>query len=1249
MDVHIPQMRMPVAPIVGPAVTGPALYPPAVSVLLPASVVPSFAPSLQVPALAPAAVVVPKAAPAVVKSIETAVSAIVNPQIADSGAAGAALFDGAANDDVLAGERPFFSPDRVSQIQATNLALTAAVRSAASAVLGEDAQVLSRGSTARGTYAQQDPDYDIGVTVPTSWSKTDFERFGSLFSSQFRRALASAVEREAAALLPGHTPHAEVSGPIALSDPATFQPQNGASLYRIKLSWAGSAMLVNADVPLAVDPHYSNDYPRYFAEQLRQVELLGGHAAVSRVLSDIQLAKRLFKESVGAYKFYEGGPSAVGIEQMIMQSGRVSDVDKGRTILEVGSFDKMMKRLAAAGESGDFKSFQAAWTVHNPFMAPANFLSLMRAGTGKTPSWKRASAAARGYLQARAAGGPVTLDQLKPKALAARPRPSGSADRALVNVKLSGRWKDARSHLRNLTSQLGGGASINSVRRNGQTALVDVQLSPNADPETQAARIKSFFAKPNDGAELVSISLPASTLNAPAPVEPAAPTTAPPSIDPAGKLTMAMLEKFTTMGPKPSRRGLEYRYAQGAEALPKGLEESWANRKPAAAPRGAPTLRTLLLRRGERVFVMAPGTNDQGGQTMRPVPLDSALVQGVVSDSLVEVSRQGQQNVVRPVGAFLQDMMIGRVVRRGGSMVLEGMFRDGKGSVSLYKPLDIEGGIAVREGTLVQAFVSPSPAGYKATPLIDLGSTITPEIAAREIALRRGARGYIQKAVIEQAEGLGRDDDPARDYAKIKAALDASGKGKIEDLSDKDFVTIDPPGAGDLDDAFYVEKNADGGYTWYLATADVAHYVHPGSPAFQAAAKIGNTFYSIDKDGVPEYPMNHPVVSKNLASLLSGKDSLAMISRMKFDANGKFMIGSSEVFLGKVHVKGRYTYPQVANLWSGKDGHGIEQVDQVQMARELSRKLTREDLDRGMMRLTLGELEHHKRDGKWVSEVEKEDPVLRQSHELIEELKVYGNRAIAVLLDEISDKTGVPHISRVHPEQNEGVTARLKRDLASIGAPWEEGVTLAQYLKSVQESKKLSANAVTVAQTLVRNTRQSAKYTTSDTEGHEGLALKAGGYDHPSAPIRRFSDMYNRGLLETRLEGGDVKAYYAAVLKDLSAMGFESLEDYLTHLNGRQQAAKQMGYEVDAFMSIYELAQPENAGRAFKGYVSEVRGGRFTSATIALEGSAATVVVEGPDALKYHLLDPVEVTVKGADLASRKVDFTVGKPAAAAN
>ena len=43
--------------------------------------------------------------------------------------------------------------------------------------------------------------------------------------------------------------------------------------------------------------------------------------------------------------------------------------------------------------------------------------------------------------------------------------------------------------------------------------------------------------------------------------------------------------------------------------------------------------------------------------------------------------------------------------------------------------------------------------------------------------------------------------------------------------------------------------------------------------------------------------------------------------------------------------------------------------------------------------------------------------------------------------------------------------------------------------------------------------------------------IPRGEYDHPSAPIRRFSDMYNRALLETQLEGGDVKAVHQTVLR----------------------------------------------------------------------------------------------------------------------
>lgn len=1198
MEARVARVQLSASPVFTPASVGAALFAPALPGALPVPIAPL------------SAAVLPKALPA-------------------------GLFDGAVpskDDDVLAGARPVFSLESVRLIQETDRAMTRAVRAAVSAVLGK-AQVISRGSTSRGTYAHPNPDYDIGVNLPASWSKSDFQSFVAEDSERFKGALASAIKSEASDLFHDGRVLVEIRA-TRLSDPVTYQPAEGVALYRATVSGTGGLPYAEVDVSVTNDPRYGNAYPQYFAEQLRQVERLGGPPAVSRLLSDIQLAKRFFSESVGAYKsFNEMGPSAVGIEQMVMQSGRVSDADQGRTILEAGSFDKLMERLARAGyddqgEPRDFSSFQDAWTVHNAFMEPANFLSLMKPGAdaARKPSWRRASAAALNYLQARAAGGSSSLSRLKP-VWSKHPRQA----RAFVTIERHARWNKVHGLFKRLMSSLGRGASYHAGD-DGPVMRVEVRLASDVDPETQIARIKAYFEKNKGMAELVSI------------VDEAPPKA---SGDSAGKLTLDMLQRFTTLGPKPAQRGLEYRYAQGAETLPAGLEESWEGWKPAPAPRGGrlETQRTQLLRRGDRVFALILGMDDRGPLVMHPVPVDPALAQGVISDSLVELTLDGDRPVsVRPVGAYRQDMMIGRVARRGGKLVLEGLFRDKNVDVSLYSALPLEGGsLAVREGAIVQAFVSPTAAGFKATPLIDLGLEITPEIAARETALRRGARGYFPKSVIEQAEGLGREDDPARDFARIKAVLDASEKGKVEDLRAKDFVTVDPPGAGDLDDAFYVEKDADGGYTWYLATADVAHYVHPGSPAFQAAARIGNTFYSIDKDGVPEYPMNHPVVSKNLASLLSGKDSLAMISRMKFDAKGNFLIGGSEVFLGLVHVKGRYTYPQVAGLWSGAKDHGVKHIEQVRLARELSEKLARRDDERGKMHLTLGEVEHHKRDGKWVSEVEKADPLASESHHLIEELKVYGNRAIGVLLEDISKRTGVPHVSRVHPMQNEAVTKRLKRDLLFIGAPWEEGVTLSRYLASVQESKALDDKAKQAAQLLVLTSRQSAKYASNDEEGHEGLALAAGAYDHPSAPIRRFSDMYNRGLLETHLEGGDVKAYYAAVLADLKALGFAGFDDYLTHLNGRQQAAKQMDYEVDAFMSVYELSRPENAGRAFKGHVRMVRGGRFPSATIELEGSAATVVVDGPAAAGYRLLETVEVTVKGADLVSRKVDFTVRK------
>jgi exoribonuclease R len=324
----------------------------------------------------------------------------------------------------------------------------------------------------------------------------------------------------------------------------------------------------------------------------------------------------------------------------------------------------------------------------------------------------------------------------------------------------------------------------------------------------------------------------------------------------------------------------------------------------------------------------------------------------------------------------------------------------------------------------------------------------------------------------------------------------------------------------------------------------------------------------------------------------------------------------------------------------------VEHLEQVALARELSGKLHRTDEARGKLELSFTETEHRKgADGRWGTFVVEHDPLVKESHRLIEELKVYGNRAIAVRLEAIAEEAGVPHISRVHPAQEERVNERLRKELSFIGVPWPVNQTLWEYLAELRSRQDLSAEVKETAQILALRSRSSALYSADDAEGHEGLALAAKAYDHPSTPIRRFSDMFNRALLESYLEGSDPKAMYEAMLADLKALGFASLDEYLQHLNGREQASRQMDHEMDEFMSVYELAKPENKGRGFTGYVKMARPGRNAEAVIQLRELPATITLRGEDAKPYLLLDEVSVTVKGADTSRMKVDASIRKAA----
>ncbi len=116
-----------------------------------------------------------------------------------------------------------------------------------------------------------------------------------------------------------------------------------------------------------------------------------------------------------------------------------------------------------------------------------------------------------------------------------------------------------------------------------------------------------------------------------------------------------------------------------------------------------------------------------------------------------------------------------------------------------------------RRGTLSQA--TPAPASAPDAP-----AASTPD-AQIEAAFQRkraelGVRIDFPEAVLREAE----------EAAKRDPAADAS----LADLTEIPFITIDPPGSRDLDQALCIQPAEHGGFRLWYAIADVGFFVDRG-------------------------------------------------------------------------------------------------------------------------------------------------------------------------------------------------------------------------------------------------------------------------------------------------------------------------------------------------------------------------------------------------------------------------------------
>src|SRR5690606_13435847 len=118
--------------------------------------------------------------------------------------------------------------------------------------------------------------------------------------------------------------------------------------------------------------------------------------------------------------------------------------------------------------------------------------------------------------------------------------------------------------------------------------------------------------------------------------------------------------------------------------------------------------------------------------------------------------------------------------------------------------------------------------------------------------------------------------------AAARVAAAAGPRFRGEDRTDLALVSIDPPGAMDLDQAMFVERHGDG-YRVHYAIADVAAFVEPGDPIDLEANRRGETLYGAD-DKIPLHPK---ALSEDAASLLPDEVRPALLWTIDLDATGE--------------------------------------------------------------------------------------------------------------------------------------------------------------------------------------------------------------------------------------------------------------------------------------------------------------------------------------------------------------------------
>jgi exoribonuclease R len=353
--------------------------------------------------------------------------------------------------------------------------------------------------------------------------------------------------------------------------------------------------------------------------------------------------------------------------------------------------------------------------------------------------------------------------------------------------------------------------------------------------------------------------------------------------------------------------------------------------------------------------------------------------------------------------------------------------------------------------------------------------------------------------------------------ASFPAEVEADARSVIahQVLPDADatgipFVTIDPAGATDLDQALHLERSGDGYHVSY-AIADVPAFVSPRGPIDAEARRRGQTMYAPDG----RIPLHPTVISEDAASLLPDRVRGAFV--WSFDLGADAVVVTVSVARARMRSRRQLSYDEAQ---AEIDGGTADEV--LLLLREVGEKRIALERARGGASLNRADQEVIETDHVYRIERRTPRPVEGWNAQLS---LLTGMAAATLMLD------GGIGILRTMPAPDESTFHRFRLQAAALGTPWPEGMAYGEFLRTLDAQDPHQASIIHAAGSLFRG----AGYTAFDGEVPSATIQAAVGapYAHATAPIRRLVDRFSLVISEALSAGEPVPAWVRDALPTL--------------------------------------------------------------------------------------------------------------------